>query len=324
MNLLRTLWRMLLPVKPVARATPGPRPERPRPLDAPSEKPSIDVVTRHIGEAEQPWRTGDRTVSEFRVANKVILTTSLEMSPGPGFLGLSGESHYQEALRTAQLSQPGVHEPVFIATLVPEPTNTHDTNAVAVMIEPFGKVGYVPRHIAPRLRGIISAAKDVVRCPAQIRGGSSEKPMLGVVLDMTRASGARLSMYAADNGEQVDKFWALRRASDAVIVEAKALESTDPDSAIHQYKQALDQITSRRQFALEHAVFPGQATDSPDADHTLVIDRLTLCFIKRGRTIEAVEEANRFFATFPGAKSLQAGQTILRRVEKAALRDLHR
>ena len=116
----------------------------------------------------------------------------------------------------------------------------------------------------------------------------------------------------------------MRRASDAVIVAAKALESTDPDGAIHQYKQALDQITSRRRFVLEHDVFPGQATNSPDADHTLVIDRLTLCFIKRGRTIEAVEEANRFFATVPDAKNLQAGQAILKRVEKAALRDLHR
>jgi hypothetical protein len=324
MNLLRMLWRTLQPAKPIARVPLGPRSAQPRPTDASSEKPSIDVATRHISEAEQPWRTGDRAVSEFRVGNEILFTTSMEISPGPGFLGLSGESHYKEAWRAAQLSRTRVHEPVFTATLVPEPSNIHDCNAVAVLIDPFGKIGYIPRNIAPRLRGMISAAKGAVRCPAQIRGGSPEKPMLGVVLDTTRATGARLSMYAADNAEQVDKFWAMRRASDAVIVAAKVLESSDPDRAIHQYKQALDQVTARRQFALEHDVFPGEATDSPDADHTLIIDRLTLCCIKRGRTIEAVEEANRFFATFPAAKKLHAGQAILKRVEKAALRDLGR
>jgi hypothetical protein len=242
---------------------------------------------------------------------------------GSRLLSVVGRITLSRSVAGRSAFPPGVHEPVFTATLVPEPTNTHDTNAVAVLIDPFGKVGYVPRNVAPRLQGIISAAKDVVRCPAQIRGGSPEKPMLGVVLDTTRAIGARLSMYAADNGEQVDRFWAMRRASDAVMVAAKALESTDPDRAIHQYKQALDQITARRQFVLEHEVFPGEATDSPDADHTFVIDRLTLCLIKRGRTTEAVEEANRFLSTFPAAKNLQAGQATLKRVEKAKLRDLH-
>src|SRR5262245_38159736 len=69
MTLLRILWRTLLPATPIARVTPAPRRERPWALDASSEEQSIDVVTRHITEAEQPWRTGDRTVSEFRVGN---------------------------------------------------------------------------------------------------------------------------------------------------------------------------------------------------------------------------------------------------------------
>jgi hypothetical protein len=51
-------------------------------------------------------------------------------------------------------------EPTFEATLVAEPSNEFDPNAVAVIIPPFGKVGYVPKAAAARLQKIVSAARQ--------------------------------------------------------------------------------------------------------------------------------------------------------------------
>ena len=67
------------------------------------------------------------------------MTTSVSFSPGPGFVSVVGESHYQDALQRAKRSRPD-EEPVFMATLVREPQNAYDANAVAVVIEPFGTV----------------------------------------------------------------------------------------------------------------------------------------------------------------------------------------
>jgi hypothetical protein len=94
------------------------------------------------------WRTDDTNTQEFRVAGELVMTASVSISPGPGFVALVGEFHYQDALQRAKLSRPGDDEPVYVANLVREPQNAYDPNAVAVVIEPFGTVGYIGREVA--------------------------------------------------------------------------------------------------------------------------------------------------------------------------------
>lgn len=85
-----------------------------------------------------------------------------------------GESHYQQALEAivGGKSKAGAH---FIteATLIPEPTNAFDANAVRVQIG--GRtVGYLPREEAPRhLRWLtqIGRSGETVHCDAIITGG---------------------------------------------------------------------------------------------------------------------------------------------------------
>jgi hypothetical protein len=78
---------------------------------------------------------------------------------------------------------------VYRATLVREPQNAYDPNAVAVVIEPFGTVGYIGREVARKFAPIIDAAAPTpVQCPAQLRGGSPAKPFVGVVLDSALAA----------------------------------------------------------------------------------------------------------------------------------------
>lgn len=283
---------------------------------AAARSPIVTVTTRHENEIDQPWRTGERFVSEFRIAGVLAGSSSVEMSAGPGFLGVSGESHYQDALRAAKQSKAET-DPTFEATLVAEPSNEFDPNAVAVIIAPFGKVGYVPKAAAERFRKIVSAASQPVYCQAKLCGGTSEKPSIGVVLDTTRSTGARLSMYAADNKQQLDQYWTIRRASDELSETAKTCEDVHLDRAVEQYRQALSKSIEAETFSTSRSIFPG---DDPDNRHVNVLDRLTLCLIRCGRVAEASDEAASYFARFPMVKSTKVGQAIVKRVEKAIVR----
>jgi hypothetical protein len=240
----------------------------------------------------------------------------MEMSAGPGFLGVSGESHYQDALKAAKQSKTDF-EPTFEATLVAEPSNEFDPNAVAVIIAPFGKVGYVPKVAAERFQKIVRAAGRPVHCQARLRGGTSEKPLIGVVLDTTRSTGARLSMYAVDNKQQLDEYWSMRRVSDELSAAAKASEDVDLARAVEQYRQALAKSIEAETFSTSRSIFPG---DDPDNRHVNVLDRLTLCLVRCGRVVEASDEVASYFARFPTVKSTKVGLAIVKRVEKATVR----
>ena len=96
---------------------------------------------------------------------------------GYGYLGVVGESQYQEALldilRTGRICE---------AALIPEPENPFDVNAVVVKIN--GKVvGYVPRSHARRYQRRLLTLAEPLRCPAKLIGGTAEKPHIGVLLD---------------------------------------------------------------------------------------------------------------------------------------------
>jgi hypothetical protein len=282
-----------------------------------ARSPVVTVTTRHEDEVDQPWRTGVRFVSELSIAGIPAGSFTVEMSAGPaGFLGLSGESHYQDALRAAKQSKAEL-EPTFEATLVAEPSNEFGPNAVAVIIAPFGKVGYVPKAAAERFQKIVSAATQPVHCQAKLRGGTSEKPLIGVVLDTTRSTGARLSMYAVDNKRQLDEYWTIRRASDELSAAAKACEHADLDRAVEQYRQALAKSIEAEMFSTSRSIFPG---NEPDDRHVNVLDRLTLCLIRRGRVAEASDEVASYFARFPTVKATKVGLAIVKRVEKATVR----
>ncbi len=85
-----------------------------------------------------------------------------------------GESYYQDALSAicGGHCDEG-HEHECVATLVPEPDNPHDSNAVAVLIE-GRKVGHLPRVAAlVYTTALARHGNPAARftCDAEIRGG---------------------------------------------------------------------------------------------------------------------------------------------------------
>ena len=288
-------------------------------LSASTPPPSAVVAEAIRDPVLMTWRTGDTSTSEMRVGGVLVMTASVSISPGPGFVGVVGESHYQDALQRARESRPGEGEPVFMATLAREPQNTYDANAVAVVIEPFGTVGYISREIARKFAPLIDAAAPTpVRCPAQLRGGSQEKPSLGVVLDSALATGARLSHYDPNHTPDYDRcaeYHERRRANEAFIAETKPLEVSECEEAIRRYRAALQTTRDIEAFSIEHDLFPGYVGGVQEKN-VRVLDRLTMCLIKAGHSAEAVVETDRYFADCPLAAKLTLASAVRKRVEK--------
>ena len=107
---------------------------------------------------------------------------------GKSDLPVAGTSHRQDVLvRIAgDALQRGEHV-AFTALLVPEPENPHDPNAIAVVAEDHGPVGYFGRRDALRYRAM---AEELLRrgaigvCEAFLTGGGADRATIGVRLEI--------------------------------------------------------------------------------------------------------------------------------------------
>lgn len=106
---------------------------------------------------------------------------------GNRLINVAGESHYQDALRS--LTGGAAGEPVrreLEASLVPEPENRFDPNAVRVEIG--GKlVGYLPREEAAAYGPTLATLERRGRraaCEALVSGRGGANAMIGVFLRM--------------------------------------------------------------------------------------------------------------------------------------------
>jgi hypothetical protein len=99
------------------------------------------------------------------------------------FMAVVGESYRQDVLRAA-LETHGHAENAVMATLECEPENQADANAVAVKVG--GQlVGYLERDVAERFRPFIAVSPTPVICKATLRGGTEDKPNIGIVVDFS-------------------------------------------------------------------------------------------------------------------------------------------
>ena len=106
---------------------------------------------------------------------------------GCGF-AIVGESYRQVALQELSAGRRVRGEEVhFIATLIPEPTNAYDPNAIRVDIQNGKQVGYLSRDDAAAyqlvIHAIVTGGKRAI-CRAKLIGGTTDKPSIGVMIDL--------------------------------------------------------------------------------------------------------------------------------------------
>jgi hypothetical protein len=107
---------------------------------------------------------------------------------GKSDVPVAGTSHRQEVLvRIAGDALRRGEHVAFTALLVPEPENPHDPNAIAVIAEGHGPVGYFGRRDAVRYRAL---AEELLRrgaigvCEAFLTGGWDDRATIGVRLEI--------------------------------------------------------------------------------------------------------------------------------------------
>ncbi len=115
---------------------------------------------------------------------------------GGGHCAVAGESFYGAAIaRTVSLCWVDEQDDrVFRASLVPEPDNKYDENAVGVW-SAMGQIGHLPREDARKYRPLFDEIRrrgyDGGSCEAFMLGGTPDKPNIGIVL---RLSAARICL----------------------------------------------------------------------------------------------------------------------------------
>jgi hypothetical protein len=112
-----------------------------------------------------------------------------DLGDGVGFeLAIVGESHYMAELRALAKRRSAAGAPVeFVATLIREPENPFDPNAIVVMSDRGNTIGYLTREDAvdygPVLAAVL-AAGQTAQCRAKLIGGTVGKRNIGVWLDI--------------------------------------------------------------------------------------------------------------------------------------------
>ena len=103
---------------------------------------------------------------------------------GEDRLRVAGTPHYQDELAAAAgPKRPGGVEDRRRFALVAEPDNPHDPQAIAVVLEGGGKVGYLPREEAERYGRLMDAVAARGRRPVTdgvILGGDAARDTLFV------------------------------------------------------------------------------------------------------------------------------------------------
>jgi hypothetical protein len=116
-------------------------------------------------------------------------TRSVDLGDGVGFeMGIVGEGYYGvEIRRIAGRPQAGGASVEFTVTLLPEPTNQYDPNAVVVLSDRSRTIGYLSREHAVDYAPVFTALAahgQVAQCRAKMFGGTKAKPNIGVWLDI--------------------------------------------------------------------------------------------------------------------------------------------
>jgi hypothetical protein len=121
------------------------------------------------------------------------------------------------------------------------------------------------------------------------------------------------------------KAWAryheLRNANLALIAKAKGMEKTELDGAILLYKQSLQRLSEyagiQPDLGLVGRLLDEEAVEFGLRGELQILDRLTLCLIRAGRSAEVKAVVTGYFESYRKDAQLSAAKKIEQRVVKA-------
>lgn len=166
------------------------------------------------------------------------------------------------------------------------------------------------RYVKERLNGSYSVEilkKELTETEAEAREGALIV-QFGRQLVNWQNSGRGFD-YAA-----LEQYHALRGANLVFIASTRSLEDSDLNTAVDRYRQALINLREYEDLVVETGIVAELSRDLKIGDLN-ILDRLTLCLVRSGRSVEARAEVERYFDDFPSARITRKGRRILKRVQ---------
>jgi hypothetical protein len=119
--------------------------------------------------------------------------------------------------------------------------------------------------------------------------------------------------------EMNERYWKLRNSNKEFVLDTKPFESTDLQTAVTRYGEALQRMREYEEIGRRlnrPAGLRGEYEEVILSGDVGILDRLTLCLTKLNRGAEAVREAERYFADFPGDRNSSLGQSVAKRIAR--------
>lgn len=130
-----------------------------------------------------------------------------------------------------------------------------------------------------------------------------------------------INMGRETDFKALDLFHKKRNANRLLIAEARQLEKTNLEQAAKMYIQAIETIRSycsiNYEGGLVGQLLQEEAEELGYRGEIEAIDRLSLCLIRLGSPVEAVERVKTYFETFPRDLRYAKTEKIMKRIEKA-------
>lgn len=124
--------------------------------------------------------------------------------------------------------------------------------------------------------------------------------------------------------EALDRRNSLRDVNLSLIQQAKAIEEYDLEKATSMYIQAIEAIQAYASITyakgLVGQLLAEEAAELGVCGEVKALDRLTICLIKLGRTMEAIQHTDNYFTLYRRDLQFSVAKRIMKRVNKALAR----
>jgi hypothetical protein len=130
-----------------------------------------------------------------------------------------------------------------------------------------------------------------------------------------------INMGRSTDFNLLDLYHALRDTNRKLIQGTKAIEKTDLESAVKNYKTAIEKTSEYAFMDFEQGLVGQLLKEEHDEfgrnGELEALDRLTLCLIKLGRVTESAEVIAAYFARYKRDLCLKSSEKVKARVNKA-------
>lgn len=149
-----------------------------------------------------------------------------------------------------------------------------------------------------------------------LKDGLDENEAYELEADLIRRNSESLVNWGnrqpGDAYKGMEQYWSMRKENDQLVARAMRAEETDKEEAATLYKQALEKMYIYEEITGLNGLVSSLNREMK-AGNINILNRLTICLKKLGRSDELLYEVERYLQIFPASIDRSAMKPILKR-----------